>query len=153
MYPEILFGKISIEPILNEIILWYVASIAYFFSSSLMMTCNELFVQYAVGIMCCNGHPYSVCVPTSSIILRTLTSKVSSLKVPETACFGGDDSGDDKKTTVEGSESSNGSKGKSSGKGKGGGNSSNLLCPKCGDPCTHVETFVCKCTLKGVSCT
>ncbi len=27
------------------------------------------------------------------------------------------------------------------GSGKGG---SQLRCPKCGDPCTHVETFVCK---------
>lgn len=29
----------------------------------------------------------------------------------------------------------------SGGSGKGG---SQLHCPKCGDPCTHVETFVCK---------
>lgn len=29
----------------------------------------------------------------------------------------------------------------SGGSGKGG---SQLRCPKCGDPCTHVETFVCK---------
>lgn len=29
--------------------------------------------------------------------------------------------------------------------GTGGGKKSTLTCPKCGDPCTHVETFVCKC--------
>lgn len=29
----------------------------------------------------------------------------------------------------------------SGGSGKGG---SQLRCPKCGDPCTHVETFVCE---------
>ena len=31
--------------------------------------------------------------------------------------------------------------------GEGGGDkggSGQLRCPKCGDPCTHVETFVCK---------
>lgn len=26
----------------------------------------------------------------------------------------------------------------------GGGKDSTLCCPKCGNPCTHVETFVCK---------
>ena len=28
--------------------------------------------------------------------------------------------------------------------GSGGGKKNTLTCPKCGDPCTHVETFVCK---------
>lgn len=28
--------------------------------------------------------------------------------------------------------------------GNGGGKKNTLTCPKCGDPCTHVETFVCK---------
>ena len=28
--------------------------------------------------------------------------------------------------------------------GGGGGGGSQLRCPKCGSPCTHVETFVCK---------
>lgn len=31
-----------------------------------------------------------------------------------------------------------------SGGGTGGGKKNTLTCPKCGDPCTHVETFVCK---------
>jgi ATP-dependent Clp protease ATP-binding subunit ClpX len=36
-----------------------------------------------------------------------------------------------------------GKKGSSNkGTGRDGGN--HLTCPKCGDPCTHVETFVCK---------
>lgn len=30
------------------------------------------------------------------------------------------------------------------GGGTGGGKKNTLTCPKCGDPCTHVETFVCK---------
>lgn len=64
--------------------------------------------------------------------------------IPETACLSGDDSSNnDKKGVAEGSEPPSGNKGKNSGKGKGGGQGSNLLCPKCGDPCTHVETFVC----------
>ena len=33
------------------------------------------------------------------------------------------------------------SKGDKGGDKKGSGH---LRCPKCGDPCTHVETFVCK---------
>ena len=28
--------------------------------------------------------------------------------------------------------------------GGSGGNGGHLRCPKCGSPCTHVETFVCK---------
>jgi ATP-dependent Clp protease ATP-binding subunit ClpX len=38
--------------------------------------------------------------------------------------------------------------------GGGGDKKNNLICPKCGDPCTHVETFVCKsrkCILKFIS--
>jgi ATP-dependent Clp protease ATP-binding subunit ClpX len=27
--------------------------------------------------------------------------------------------------------------------GSGGGKDGQLCCPKCGNPCTHVETFVC----------
>ena len=34
--------------------------------------------------------------------------------------------------------------GKQGGSGGGGGGGSQLRCPKCGSPCTHVETFVCK---------
>lgn len=32
----------------------------------------------------------------------------------------------------------------SSGGSGNGGKKNTLTCPKCGDPCTHVETFVCK---------
>ena len=34
--------------------------------------------------------------------------------------------------------------GTSGGKGPGKGKDGQLCCPKCGKPCTHVETFVCK---------
>lgn len=42
--------------------------------------------------------------------------------------------------------SNEGTRGASSGgtTGGGGDKKNNLICPKCGDPCTHVETFVCK---------
>ena len=39
-------------------------------------------------------------------------------------------------------DAGSGKRGASGGSGKGG---SQLRCPKCGDACTHVETFVCKC--------
>lgn len=31
-------------------------------------------------------------------------------------------------------------------KGPGKGKDGQLCCPRCGDPCTFVETFVCKCS-------
>ena len=43
----------------------------------------------------------------------------------------------------EGKEVTEEDKGSKQG-GSGGGNGSQLRCPKCGSPCTHVETFVCK---------
>lgn len=99
--------------------------------------------------MCCNGHPYPICVsPLSRVALRSFSSQVSVLKISKTVCSSEDDSSGnkgDKKNPVEASGSSNGNKGKGSGKGKGGGNNANLSCPKCGDPCSHVETFVCTC--------
>lgn len=39
---------------------------------------------------------------------------------------------------------SSGGSATSGGSGGRGGKSGHLSCPKCGDPCTHVETFVCK---------
>lgn len=60
----------------------------------------------------------------------------SSLLKATTNASGGDSGGGVK---VEGS----GKKG-TSGKGTGKDGGNHLTCPKCGDPCTHVETFVCK---------
>lgn len=85
--------------------------------------------------------------PVSRAGLRTFSSKISVLRVSEVLCANDDDSSESKgsKTTpVEASDNSNENKGKGTGKGRGGGNNSHLSCPKCGDPCTHVETFVCK---------
>lgn len=63
---------------------------------------------------------------------------------------GGDEVTEDKKPK----STSTTSNGKGGDKGKGGKKgSSQLCCPKCGDPCTHVETFVCKfkCTVQYIS--
>lgn len=59
----------------------------------------------------------------------------------------GSSSGGDKVTDGgdKASSASAGGSGKGEDRGKGGKKGSNQLrCPKCGDPCTHVETFVCK---------
>lgn len=47
----------------------------------------------------------------------------------------------DDKTTKSSDNNSNVGNGKDGGKKDSG---SHLCCPRCGDPCTHVETFVCK---------
>ena len=103
-----------------------------------------------VGILCCNGHPYQVCLsPTSRSTLRHFSSKISVLQVSTSAsvlCSGKDgdtiDKGENKKSDASAAGSSDGTTNKGGGKGKDGGNN-HLSCPKCGDPCTHVETFVC----------
>lgn len=51
------------------------------------------------------------------------------------------------KTSAESFGSSSYGSGKGSNNDEGGGNNSHLSCPKCGDPCTRVETFVCKFSL------
>ncbi|XP_026679017.1 ATP-dependent Clp protease ATP-binding subunit clpX-like, mitochondrial [Diaphorina citri] len=52
------------------------------------------------------------------------------------------------------SSDSSGNLGPGNGNGKDGGKKdggSHLCCPRCGDPCTHVETFVCKLILLSIS--
>lgn len=107
---------------------------------------NQTFTKSCyVGILCCNGHPYPICVsPITRVALRTL-STAPPLRPVDTTCVGDDESGGskgDKRTPTDTSDVPAGSKGKNFGKGRGGGNNSHLSCPKCGDPCTHVETFV-----------
>ncbi|EAL40794.4 AGAP002996-PD [Anopheles gambiae str. PEST] len=56
---------------------------------------------------------------------------------------GGNGNGNNSTTTASGSGGSVGAGGKDGGNGKEPPNKKNTLsCPKCGDPCTHVETFV-----------
>ncbi|BFY98878.1 hypothetical protein BsWGS_01918 [Bradybaena similaris] len=76
---------------------------------------------------------------------ESLTNQVPSVLVLArfTSSSSGDDvtgnggNGDKSKSPTAGSSSKGGDKGKSGKKG-----SNQLCCPKCGDPCTHVETFV-----------
>ncbi|KAK7602893.1 hypothetical protein V9T40_006867 [Parthenolecanium corni] len=105
--------------------------------------------SYYIGVRCNNGHPYPIYVFSGAQnFLRSFSSKVSVLRVPASrdppSGSGEDDSGNkgnDKTPGESFSSSSNGS-GKGTNKDKGGGNNSHLSCPKCGDPCTRVETFV-----------
>uniref|UniRef100_A0A8C5MED8 ATP-dependent clpX-like chaperone, mitochondrial n=1 Tax=Leptobrachium leishanense TaxID=445787 RepID=A0A8C5MED8_9ANUR len=92
------------------------------------------------GILCGRGH-LSVCRKTGSFETYLLR-KVSIRNFSATSvCFTSKDgttkdgSGDGNKKSV----SESGSKKSSGGSGKGG---NQLRCPKCGDLCTHVETFV-----------
>ncbi|XP_046890474.1 ATP-dependent Clp protease ATP-binding subunit clpX-like, mitochondrial isoform X2 [Hypomesus transpacificus] len=93
------------------------------------------------GFSCSRIQLYSLSRPGSRETY--LPSRVRVRSFSETAvCFASKDgttkdgSGDGgKKSISEGKRSS----GSSGGSGKGG---SQLRCPKCGDPCTHVETFV-----------
>lgn len=109
---------------------------------------NSLFVT----VMYRNGHSYQICLsPSARSSLRSFSSKISVLRISTSAlvrCSSKDGDSVDKgdaKSSAESSGGSDTSPGKGGGKGKDGG-SNHLSCPKCGDPCTHVETFVCKYT-------
>ncbi|XP_015124371.1 ATP-dependent Clp protease ATP-binding subunit clpX-like, mitochondrial isoform X2 [Diachasma alloeum] len=73
------------------------------------------------------NHVYKVVrvVATRSLATTSVLSKVPSEPTPPTKDVGGASTG--------APASSNGT---------GGGKKNTLTCPKCGDPCTHVETFV-----------
>ncbi|XP_063980422.1 ATP-dependent Clp protease ATP-binding subunit clpX-like, mitochondrial isoform X2 [Diachasmimorpha longicaudata] len=73
------------------------------------------------------NHVYKVVrvVATRSLATTNVLSKVPSEPTPPTKDLGGSATG-----TPTGSS------------GTGGGKKNTLTCPKCGDPCTHVETFV-----------
>lgn len=99
--------------------------------------------------MCCNGHSYPVCMsPTTRNILRSVSSNITvgvlSGEINSITCCSDDKSNDKNNKTSASSGTSGENFGKGSNKGKDGDNHSHLSCPKCGDPCTHVETFVCK---------
>ncbi|XP_065212966.1 ATP-dependent Clp protease ATP-binding subunit clpX-like, mitochondrial [Planococcus citri] len=113
------------------------------------LSSNAFTKSYYVGIMCCNGHPYQLCLsPSNRSSVRTFSSKISIHKISTSApvmCSGKDgntvDKGESKSNAASSGGGSDGTTNKGSGKGKDGGGN-HLSCPKCGDPCTHVETFV-----------
>lgn len=72
-------------------------------------------------------HKIARVVVTRSLGTTNVLSKVINDSTPPNKNVGG---------ATTGSTTSN--------SGSGGGKKNTLTCPKCGDPCTHVETFVCK---------
>lgn len=72
--------------------------------------------------------------------VRCVTGALSSTRLEHSSAGSGDGSGS-KKPSSSGSGSSSATTTSSSSSGKDGGGNQ-LCCPKCGDPCTHVETFV-----------
>lgn len=73
--------------------------------------------------------------------VRCITGGLSSTRLEHSSA--GTDGSGPKKPSASGSGSSSATTTSSSSSGKDGGGNQ-LCCPKCGDPCTHVETFVCK---------
>lgn len=124
---------------------------APFLDLSSVLSSHEKFYSFLVGVRCNNGHPYPIYVFSGAQnFLRSFSSKVSVLRAPanrDPPSGGGEDDSGSKgsdKTPGESFGSSGSGSGKGTNKDKGGGNNSHLSCPKCGDPCTRVETFVCK---------
>lgn len=79
-------------------------------------------------------HEEPVCANITACVQRQYSSSTSSGN-------GGDETTEDKNKPKTPATPAKGG----TDKGKGGKKGSNqLCCPKCGDPCTHVETFVCK---------
>lgn len=97
-------------------------------------------------------------LPQGSKLLLAPTYHLSRLMSANSKDGGGDDEVNKKKKTAKSSNSNSGNDngisdddkknkvgGGGSDNGKGGGRKGpELRCPKCGDPCTHVETFVCE---------
>ncbi|KAL8604463.1 hypothetical protein ACOMHN_042292 [Nucella lapillus] len=81
-------------------------------------------------------------LPVTFLPTRFQSSSSSSSK---SGGSGGDaptEGGGGDKSASPGSGGGDGSVSGGSKNGKGGGDKNQLCCPKCGDPCTHVETFV-----------
>ena len=85
--------------------------------------------------------------------LVTLNSNYSSIhtctvsaRMVSSSSGGSDGNGNDIRNGSNNSDVKNGGGNRSSGSGSGsgGGKDGQLCCPKCGNPCTHVETFVCE---------
>lgn len=73
--------------------------------------------------------------------VRHFSSKKDATSGNSGSSSGSGDVGDTKKSAGSAVGGAGGSAG---GKGSGGNGDKKWRCPKCGDPCTHVDTFVCK---------
>lgn len=93
---------------------------------NLLISSDKIFVLFGSNGFCL-VHKMVRVVATRSLVTTGVLSKVPSDPTPPSKDIG---------------SSSTGSPTGSSG--TGGGKKNTLTCPKCGDPCTHVETFVCK---------
>uniref|UniRef100_A0A673WJN2 Caseinolytic mitochondrial matrix peptidase chaperone subunit X n=1 Tax=Salmo trutta TaxID=8032 RepID=A0A673WJN2_SALTR len=109
-------------------------------------TCRSaarLFITSQKGISSTRVQLFSISRPGTPEVRLTRRVPVRSFS-ESSVCFSSKDvkdgSGDGGKKSV--GDAGSGKRGGSDGSGKGG---SQLRCPKCGDACTHVETFVCKC--------
>lgn len=85
-----------------------------------------------------------ICLEFSSAGILFGRVPPGSVPPPPTPPDGGKPSEPTKRSSGSGSGSGSGVKGGNSGK-------DGLSCPKCGDPCVHVETFVCKSFLLSIS--
>lgn len=88
---------------------------------------------YQACVLCCTGRG----LHRKIFVNGFSTAAVTCARVPPSnppPSSNGDGKGQDLKKTGSGNGTNRGS-----GTGRDG-----LTCPKCGDPCVHVETFVCK---------
>eukprot|EP00063_Salmo_salar_P056855 XP_014031690.1 PREDICTED: ATP-dependent Clp protease ATP-binding subunit clpX-like, mitochondrial isoform X1 [Salmo salar] len=106
-------------------------------------TCRSaarLFITSQKGISSTRVQLFSISRPGTPEVRLTRRDPVRSFS-ESSVCFSSKDvkdgSGDGGKKSV--GDAGSGKRGGSGGSGKGG---SQLRCPKCGDACTHVETFV-----------
>ncbi len=76
--------------------------------------------------------------PATCSAVHSVAGRLGSSRSEHSSVSSGDTSGPKKPPVI-----SSGSSTSDSGSGKDGGGNQ-LCCPKCGDPCTHVETFVSK---------
>lgn len=113
----------------------------FFFSGSLCISQHRTASQSAASFSAALNVPSAAIVrPGSCAPIHSVTGGLRSTRSEHTSAGSGDGSGS-KKPTGSGSGSSTSTTSSSTSGKDGGGNQ--LCCPKCGDPCTHVETFVC----------
>lgn len=113
----------------------------FFFSGSLCISQHRTASQSAASFSAAlNAQSPTIVRPGSCSPIHSMTGGLRSSRLEHTSAGSGDGSGS-KKPTAGGSGSSTSTTSSSTSGKDGGGNQ--LCCPKCGDPCTHVETFVC----------
>ena len=113
-------------------------SIAGSFCLAQHRTASQLAANVNAALNVCNTS-FLRSTPCSAV--HCASGGLRSTRSEHTGTGPGDGAGP-KKPAPNGNGSSSATTTSSSSSGKDGG-SNQLCCPKCGDPCTHVETFVC----------